>query len=147
MADHVTAEVRSRIMASVGSRDTGPEMRVRRALHAAGLRFRTHAKDLPGKPDVLLPGRGIAVFIHGCFWHGCPRHYREPGSNASFWRAKIARNRQRDARVARELRRQGWSVLVVWQHDVAGGVNRILRRAAKSQTLKPGHHIAVGYQR
>ena len=104
-------------MAKIGSRNTGPELAVRRILHAMGFRFRLHRRGLPGTPDIVLPGRRKAVFVHGCFWHGhhgCPRA-RVPRTNHSYWSAKIQRNRRRDASSVRALRRAGWSVAVVWE--------------------------------
>lgn len=85
-------------MRAVKGRDTGPELAVRRMLHARGYRYRLHRKDLPGKPDMTFPSRRKVVFVHGCFWHGhsCPRGARMPKTNADYWRAKIGRNRERD---------------------------------------------------
>ena len=102
---------RSKIMARIGSRDTGPELALAAALRSAGVWFRRNVAGFPGTPDMVC-GR-TAVFVHGCFWHRCPRHYREPRSNVAFWRAKVAANRRRDARVRRALNRAGYSVAVV----------------------------------
>jgi DNA mismatch endonuclease (patch repair protein) len=103
-------------MASVKSRNTGPEMFVRRLLHRLGLRFRLHRKDLPGTPDIVLPKHKTAVFVHGCFWHGhrCPKG-KLPKSRPEFWGPKIDRNIRRDTETARALKRDGWRVVVVWQ--------------------------------
>ncbi|MEO5338167.1 MAG: very short patch repair endonuclease [Magnetospirillum sp. WYHS-4] len=92
-------------------------MRVRRALWAAGLRYRLHAKMLPGRPDIVFPSRRIAVLVHGCFWHGhegCPRH-RIPKSRVEWWTAKINRNKKRDAEVRAALAAAGWAVIVLWE--------------------------------
>jgi DNA mismatch endonuclease, patch repair protein len=106
-------------MALIRDRDTKPEMRVRRALHAAGLRYRLHAKGLPGKPDLVLPSRRIAVFVHGCFWHQHPdpscRLARMPKSRLEFWRPKLQGNRVRDEKQRRELEALGWRVVEVWE--------------------------------
>lgn len=104
-------------MARVKGRDTKPEMLVRRALHAAGYRFRVHARDLPGTPDLAFTRRRIAVFIHGCFWHGhdCSRGDRAPKTNADYWRAKIARNRARDVATDTALAAIGWRAVTVWE--------------------------------
>lgn len=104
-------------MRAVKSRDTKPEIAVRRLVHGLGLRFRLGGAGLAGKPDLVLPRHKLAVFIHGCFWHGhaCPRGAREPMTNRDYWIAKIARNKARDARVKRELRAAGWRVLVIWE--------------------------------
>ena len=92
-------------MRRVKGRDTGPEMTVRRALTRLGARYRLHRKDLPGSPDVVMPGRRLALFVHGCFWHGhdCPRGARVPKQNRDYWTAKVARNRARDAANAAAL--------------------------------------------
>jgi DNA mismatch endonuclease (patch repair protein) len=106
-------------MARVRGRDTKPEMQVRRALHAAGFRYRLHAKDLPGRPDIVFRSRKIAIFVHGCFWH---RHddpdcklARMPKSRLEFWGPKLASNAARDERDIAALRDLGWTVLVVWE--------------------------------
>lgn len=108
---------RTRVMRAVKSENTTPEKRVRSLLHAMGLRFRLHRKDLPGTPDIVLPRWNTAIFVHGCFWHGhdCPRGARQPKTNAQYWKAKIERNRKRDELAARELERLGWRVLVIWE--------------------------------
>ena len=109
MTDHVDSLTRSAIMARVKSRDTGPEMEVRRALHRAGHRFRLHRSDLPGRPDLLFPRHRLVLFVHGCFWHwhGCKRS-RMPRSNVEYWTAKIERNVNRDAQTRSELEHLGW---------------------------------------
>lgn len=104
-------------MRAVKSRDTKPEMLVRRTVHGMGYRYRLHRKDLPGKPDLVFPSRRKAILIHGCFWHGhdCPRGARIPKSNRSYWKRKISRNKERDAKSLTEMTRRGWSVLTVWE--------------------------------
>jgi DNA mismatch endonuclease (patch repair protein) len=104
-------------MQAVKCRDTTPERVVRSMLHRLGCRFALHRSDLPGKPDIVLPARGVIVFVHGCFWHGhgCARGKRKPATNASYWQAKVSRNRTRDYRTLAVLRRSGWRVLVVWE--------------------------------
>lgn len=103
-------------MASVKSKNTGPELLVRRLLHRMGLRFRLHRKDFPGTPDIILPKYKTALFVHGCFWHGhgCSKG-KLPKSGLEFWGPKIERNIRRDADTARALERDGWRVAVVWQ--------------------------------
>lgn len=117
MADVFTPEQRSALMARIRGKDTKPEMVVRRMLHAMGYRFRVHRRDLPGRPDIVLPGRGAVIFVHGCFWHGHPgcRLAAVPATRRDFWLAKIATNRARDRRAVAALRRAGWSVAVVWE--------------------------------
>jgi DNA mismatch endonuclease, patch repair protein len=104
-------------MALVRSRDTKPEMRVRRALHAAGLRYRLHDRRLPGSPDLVFPSRRVALFVHGCFWHrhaGCSAA-RLPKSRLEFWEPKLEGNVSRDQRQREALEATGWTVLVVWE--------------------------------
>lgn len=110
-------EQRSRTMRSVRSRDTGPEMAVRRFLHAAGLRFRLHDRRLPGVPDLVFPGRRIALFVHGCFWHQHPAcsAAKRPHSNLEYWAKKLDGNVERDRRHLSELEAAGWKVLVIWE--------------------------------
>ena len=112
-------ELRSRVMRAVKSENSKPELSVRSALHRAGFRFRLHRKDLPGTPDVVLPRYKLAIFVHGCFWHGhrC-KNNRRPRSNLSYWLPKIANNKKRDIRVRRELRAAGWKSMVVWECKV-----------------------------
>jgi DNA mismatch endonuclease (patch repair protein) len=107
-------------MARVKSTDTTPEMAVRRALHAAGLRYRLHRADLPGKPDLVLPGRRTVIFVHGCFWHshpGCSRA-RMPSSRQEYWAPKLARNVARDRAVVSALAAAGWKVVVIWECEL-----------------------------
>lgn len=117
MADHLTTDERSRNMARVKGRDTKPELIVRRLLHRIGYRFRLHRKDLPGKPDIVLPRHKKAIFVHGCFWHGHPgcRRATHPADNAEFWAAKLDRNVARDAETLRCMGESGWNVLVIWE--------------------------------
>ncbi|GLK54273.1 very short patch repair endonuclease [Methylopila capsulata] len=107
-------------MRAVKSRDTKPEMQVRRAAHALGYRFRLHRKDLPGSPDLVFPSRKKVIFVHGCFWHGhnCPRGSRMPKTNAEYWQAKIARNVARDWRTLAELGALGWEALTIWECEL-----------------------------
>ena len=117
MSDVFTPEKRSAVMRRVKGRDTAPEMKVRRLLRGAGIGYRLGGCGLPGRPDVVMKGRRIALFVHGCFWHGhdCPRGARQPRSNTEYWTAKIERNRARDARVTAELQAAGWRVLTLWE--------------------------------
>ncbi len=104
-------------MAAVKSRDTGPELLVARLLRGAQVHYRRDVKRLPGRPDFLLFEVDIALFVHGCWWHGhhCSRGQREPKTNGDYWLTKIARNRRRDRRVARQLREQGFAVWTLWE--------------------------------
>ena|ERR1700733_2637160 len=147
--DRLSRRQRSELMSRVGVRNTAPELWIRSLLHTLGYRFRIHRKDLPGTPDIVFPTRRMVIFIHGCFWHGhkCPRG-RPPLSNVVFWRNKITKNIQRDARVKRQLRAAGWRVLVVWgckigkNSDVATklsdflGQTSIMKRGTKKRGPK-----------
>jgi DNA mismatch endonuclease (patch repair protein) len=117
MVDFLQPEQRSALMARVANRNTGPEVLVRRLLHATGYRFRLHRADLPGTPDIVLPRHKTVIFVHGCFWHGhtsCVRAKR-PSTNQQFWHAKIDNNIRRDQQNQRALRKLGWQVLILWQ--------------------------------
>jgi DNA mismatch endonuclease (patch repair protein) len=117
MIEKISREVRSRMMSSIRGKDTVPERGVRRILHALGFRFRLHRKDLPGRPDIVLPRHRLAIFVHGCFWHrhpGC--HYTSsPKSNKRFWNAKFTANVRRDGLALARLKDAGWRTLVVWE--------------------------------
>ncbi|HZW17091.1 MAG TPA: very short patch repair endonuclease [Brevundimonas sp.] len=117
MTDVFTPEERSAVMRRVKGRDTGPELAVRRILRAAGIGYRLGGGGLPGRPDVVMKGRRVAVFVHGCFWHGhdCARGGRQPKANAAYWTAKIERNRARDASARAALEASGWRVVTVWE--------------------------------
>jgi DNA mismatch endonuclease (patch repair protein) len=117
LADIVDAKTRSRMMAGIRGKNTTPEVRLRKALHGAGLRFRLHSAKLPGRPDIVLPKFHAAIFVHGCFWHrheGC-RNASVPKSNAAFWAEKFARNVARDAINLAGLKEIGWRVAIVWE--------------------------------
>lgn len=121
MADTVDGAIRSRMMAAIRGKDTRPEMTIRRGLHARGFRYRLHARNLPGKPDLVFPARRAVLFVHGCFWHGhdCPM-FRWPGSRVDFWRTKIEGNRARDRAAQKALEATGWRVLTVWECALKG---------------------------
>lgn len=118
-ADVFSEEKRSAVMRAVKARDTAPERAVREAVRSAGYarRYRLHGAHLPGKPDLVFPALQKAVFVHGCFWHGhdCRRGARQPKDNAPYWRAKIARNRERDSGALASLKTLGWRTLVIWE--------------------------------
>jgi DNA mismatch endonuclease (patch repair protein) len=110
-------ETRSRVMRSVRSKNTKPEVLVRRYLHSLGYRYRLHSANLPGSPDIVFAGRRKVIFIHGCFWHqhaGCKSADR-PSANSDYWRVKLDRNMARDQSVLEALHILGWSVLVIWE--------------------------------
>jgi DNA mismatch endonuclease (patch repair protein) len=122
MTDIVTPEVRSRMMSRIRGRDTGPEKIVRSLLFRSGFRFRLHRRDLPGRPDIVLPKYRAVIFINGCFWHAHARcaYATSPSSNRKFWETKLAVNQERDRRNIGKLRQAGWRVLVVWECTVRG---------------------------
>lgn len=119
--DHLTPERRSKNMAAIKSRDTIPEMLVRRMLHGLGYRYRLHRRDLPGSPDIVFPGRQAAILVQGCFWHqhdAAECGARPPKSNQDYWLPKLRRNVERDAKNLLSLAEAGWRVLVVWECEV-----------------------------
>ncbi|RJS45818.1 very short patch repair endonuclease [Nocardioides cavernaquae] len=123
MVDVVDATTRSRMMAGIRSSETKPELTVRRALHAAGFRFRLHVRSLPGSPDVVLPRYHAVVFVHGCFWHGhedC-KYFRIPTTRTEFWMNKFDTNRRRDAAAKQSCLDLGWRVAVVWECSIRSG--------------------------
>lgn len=122
------SEARSRNMAAIRSRDTRPELLVRQSVHSAGFRYRLHRTDLPGKPDLTFPRFRVAVFVHGCFWHGhiC-REARRPTTNLAYWSPKIERNMLRDRNSAKRLRRSGWKVVTIRECGLHSGLKRLVR--------------------
>jgi DNA mismatch endonuclease (patch repair protein) len=130
------------MMAGIRSKNTKPEVFLRKALHAQGLRYRLGGGGLPGKPDLIFPARKTVVFVHGCFWHrhDC-KYFKWPGSNKSFWQTKLDGNAARDKRVKIELAKMGWRVLTVWECELRntgyslpnGAVNRVTRLLIKSK--------------
>lgn len=119
MTDIMSSAERSARMSKVRQADTEPELVLRRALHALGYRYRLHPKDLPGRPDIVLPRFAVAIFVHGCFWHGhACRAGRLPTSNTSYWSSKIDANRARDAAKELALESAGWHVLTVWECEI-----------------------------
>jgi DNA mismatch endonuclease (patch repair protein) len=125
-------EKTSRRLSAVRSRDTAPELIVRRLLHSMGLRFRLHRRDLPGRPDIMLPMHGTVILVHGCFWHRHPRcpQAQDPTRNSDFWQAKFMRNVQRDRDDQRSLRRLGWRVIIVWECETRN-LPRLRRRLGR----------------
>lgn len=122
MADRVSEEKRSWIMSRVKGRDTSPERLVRSLLHRMGYRFRLHRKDLPGKPDIVLPRYKKVIFVNGCFWHqhpGCPQGRRQPKSNREYWGKKLEATVIRDQNNQLLLKERGWEVLVIWECELS----------------------------
>jgi DNA mismatch endonuclease (patch repair protein) len=119
--DIVSKKKRSEMMSGIGSKNTKPEIIVRKLLHSNGYRFRLHSKNLPGRPDICLPKHKSVIFVNGCFWHGhsCPI-FRVPKTRPDFWYAKIEGNRQRDRKNIEDLLELGWRVLVIWECTLRG---------------------------
>lgn len=114
-------------MSRMPTKSTLPEVAVRRALHASGIRYRLHRTDLPGKPDIVLVGPRVAVFVDGCFWHACPQHCVFPKNNADWWRTKLDGNVARDRRNDERLRQAGWEPLHIWEHEsTQAAISRLL---------------------
>lgn len=125
MADIVSVATRSRMMSGIRSRNTAPELMVRRGLHAHGFRYRLHVKELPGSPDIVLPKWKTVLFVNGCFWHGHPCHlFRLPSTRQEWWRAKIEINIKRDARITETLSSHSWKILTVWECAIRGRTAR-----------------------
>lgn len=132
MADILTPAGRSERMSRIRGKDTRPELRLRKALHPMGLRYRLHPRELPGAPDLVFPRHRAVVFVHGCFWHqhpGC-KGAHIPLTNTEFWRAKFEANRRRDARTQAALRKLGWRVAVAWECKLSS-VARVGKTAAR----------------
>ena len=128
MSDSLSKEARSRLMSRVRSRNTRPELHVRRAVWSEGFRFRLHVRGLPGTPDMVLPKYGLAVFVHGCFWHqhGCQKS-RRPTMNREFWDEKLDMNVARDARNRSNLEELGWKTSTVWECCLERDTERLLQ--------------------
>jgi DNA mismatch endonuclease (patch repair protein) len=112
-------------MSRIQGKHTKPELALRKALWTAGLRYRLHGR-LPGRPDIVFPRSRVAVFIDGCFWHGCPKHAVEPKTNNSFWAKKLSGNVDRDKRNNESLAAMGWRAIRVWEHDIKENLPRIV---------------------
>lgn len=144
MADTVSKKVRSRIMASIGSEKTGPELLLRRALRANGVTgWKFQGYGIPGRPDFIFEAQKVAVFVDGCFWHGCITCCRPPKSNRIYWSKKLRNNILRDRRANKELIADGWKIVRFWEHEVLGAADKcaervrmvIARKRASSKVL------------
>ena len=134
-----TSATRSANMSAIRSKNTKPELWVRRVAHAMGLRFRLHRSDLPGNPDLVFPRHRLALFVHGCFWHGhgCKRGGRGPKSNTDYWLPKIQRTRGRDIAAKRALEKLGWHVTVFWECELTSDEAIRTRIAVATATDAP----------
>jgi len=143
MTDIFTKEKRSEVMRSIRSKDTGPEMAIRKALHDKGYRYKLHDKNLPGRPDIVMKKYCLAIQVRGCFWHGhtCPDGHI-PKSRETYWREKISENKKRDRRNDRMLRQKGWSLLCIWeckcskQNDITKQLLRIIKVVERVKKLQ-----------
>ena len=123
MADCYSKEIRHRVMSRIRSKNTKPEVQLRKFLWSRGVKgYRIHNKKLPGNPDITFSKKKIAIFIDGCFWHGCPKCYVEPKSNCNYWRPKIRNTIERDKRQQKQLELEGWSVIRIWEHEIKSNV-------------------------
>ena len=131
---------RSQVMSRIQGRHTKPELILRRLLWQSGFRFRLHAKTPFGRPDLVFPGPKVAVFVDGCFWHGCPEHYVRPRTSTAFWAEKLAANVNRDVDQTRRLEQDGWRVCRVWEHEVfeqPASAAREIARSIRSRRWRP----------
>ena len=128
MADRLSPEKRSRVMARIKGRDTRPELYLRSNIWKRGFRYRLHVRTLPGRPDLVLTRYGVVIFVHGCFWHqhGCP-NTRRPSSNLAYWEQKLNGNVARDARNRTLLKELGWTVKVIWECRLEQDTERVLQ--------------------
>jgi len=137
--DVMTAEQRSRCMSKVKGKDTGPEMMLRKVLWAKGWRYRIKSSIL-GRPDIIFPGKHIAIFVDGCFWHGCPLHGTRPKSNRKFWMDKIEGNIKRDKKVTDKLKKSGWTVIRIWEHEIKDGLDLAVEQVEKALSKAPNNN-------
>jgi DNA mismatch endonuclease (patch repair protein) len=138
MTDILTTEQRSVRMSRVRQAGTDVELRLRKALWNEGFRYRLRAANkLPGRPDIVFVSRKVAIFVDGCFWHGCPIHGTKPKTNAEFWDEKIKRNRERDQQVDRKLAEAGWRVIRLWEHEVRKELPACVRRITFALQVTP----------
>ena len=143
MADKLNIQQRHHCMSRIRSKDTKPELLVRKGLHARGFRFRLQDRKLPGKPDIVLPKYGVAIMVNGCFWHGhkgC-RYATKPKSNIEFWETKIARNKHRDEVTSAHLEALGWTVIVVWECELRGKETAEVRIQTLAEEIRSSGEI------
>jgi len=117
MSDVLSKQQRSYCMSRIRGKNTKPELFLRKALWSKGLRYRLKS-NLPGRPDIIFPGKRLAVFVDGCFWHGCPQHCQLPEENSVFWEEKLSKNKARDQKINHMLKQKNWKVLRFWEHEI-----------------------------
>lgn len=149
MADIFTKKRRSEIMSRIRSKDTGPEVALRRELFKYGFRFRKHYKVSGVSSDIAFPGFRMAVFVHGCFWHGHRKcgNGKTPKTNRAYWARKLRMNRLRDRRVLRRLRRSGWKAMVVWECDVLRNATNVVLRIVAAKSLIHSKRVLTRFRK
>jgi len=128
MSDKFSKEVRSRIMSSIRGKNTKPELLIRKMLWGRGKRYRVHDRSVFGNPDISNKSKNVAIFIDGCFWHGCARCYNEPKTNTEFWRNKIFKNKKRRTLVKSRLKKDGITILQFWEHEILSNPVRVTEK-------------------
>jgi DNA mismatch endonuclease (patch repair protein) len=131
MADMFSKKIRSRIMSRIRGKDTKPELTLRKILFAGGLRYRLNYKVAGYRVDLAFPSKKLAIFVDGCFWHGCPRDFRPPKSNTKYWGPKIRTNRKRDKKIDNAIRKEGWQPLHFWEHSLRENPSAVFEKIAK----------------
>jgi DNA mismatch endonuclease (patch repair protein) len=129
--DRTDTATRSRVMASITGKNTLPERMLRHELSKRGARYRLHQRAIPGRPDISHSGRQIAIFVDGCFWHGCPKHYRQPKSRLEYWIPKLERNQARRRQVRSALATTGWKVIEVWECQIRENPTKVAGRLVR----------------
>lgn len=137
MVDVLTPVQRKYCMSRIRGKNTKPEIVLRKLLWSAGYRYRLKSR-LPGKPDIVFPRHKLAVFVDGCFWHGCPKHAVMPKTNRTFWREKLSRNMQRDREVNVQIRKMGWRVVRIWEHEIEVSPMRCRTKIVKGLSMGNG---------
>jgi len=134
MPDRFSKEVRSKIMSEIRGKDTKPELLLRKEIFRRGYRYSINYrfKELNFRPDLVMVSRKACIFIDGCFWHGCPKCFKPPKSNKRYWKPKIARNKERDRQQNKYLKKNGWKVIRVWEHDLKKDLKKVLTEIIKS---------------
>lgn len=128
LVDNLSKEKRSRVMTSIRGKNTKPEIAIRKLLWRKGIRYRIHNKSIFGTPDISIKKDKVAIFIDGCFWHACKKCYKEPTTNPKFWREKINGNKKRRVKVISVLKKDGWKILQIWEHDVKSDALSVVRK-------------------
>jgi len=131
MADWLPKETRSKIMSSIRSSKTGPELALKKALHGKGFSYQP---KINGSPDFVHKRDKIAIFVHGCFWHKCPKCFREPTSNKEYWIPKLEKNTRRDRENKKLLREKGYKVVEIWEHEIKNNLSKVIKKIQNEQT-------------